>query len=53
MNKLYAIYKQTSDLDDLPDYVLCLCDNCAAAVSSRTAVALDTTAELASCNYCS
>lgn len=43
MVKLYGIYKQTSDLADLPDDVLALCDSCAAAPSSRLAIELDPT----------
>ena len=47
---LYAIYKQTSDLNDLPDYVLSLCADCAAAPSTRTAVKLDT--DTTHCDHC-
>ena len=50
MTSLYAIYKQTSDLNDLPDYVLSLCDSCAAAPSTRTAVKLDTDTDF--CSAC-
>lgn len=52
MNKLYAIYKRTSDLNDLPDYVLCLCDDCAAATSSCTAIELDVASADARCDDC-
>ena len=52
MNKLYAIYKQTSDLNDLPDYVLCLCSDCAAFPSTRTAIELNDAPADACCTGC-
>jgi hypothetical protein len=45
MNKLYAVYELISDLNDLPDEVLCLCPHCALRThdSDRTYIELDPT----------
>lgn len=50
MNKLYAIYKLSSDLDGLPDNVLSLCADCADRPTSRTRIELDDTT--ADCDHC-
>lgn len=45
MVTFFEIYKITSDLDDLPDDVMPLCDDCANKPSGRHLVALETTNE--------
>ena len=53
MNKLYAIYKHTSDPNDLPDYTLYLCADCADNFpSTRIAIALDDSPTDNSCYSC-
>ena len=40
---LYASYKATSDLTDLPDNVIALCTTCASAPSNNTLIELEPT----------